>query len=160
MTRKPREDGATRAATEGRSCIALRARRLSRLVTKLFEDALRRHGITVAQFTLLGATVLEGPLQPARLGRMLDIEKSTLSRNLRVLEAAGLVRIGSAADAAGQRVTVTERGRRKLVQALPAWREAQAQTVAALGEMVVGRLDGMIAALGDRAESPTRSGTK
>jgi len=148
MTRRDLEDEAARAATEGRSCIALRARRLSRVVTKLFEDALRGHGITVAQFTLLGAAVLEGPLQPARLARMLDLEKSTLSRNLRLLEAAGLVRIASADGEPGRRVTATDRGRRKLVYALPAWREAQALAVGALGDVVVGRLDAMIAALG------------
>lgn len=156
MTGKRSDDEAVRAADEGTRCVALRARRLSRLVTRLFEEALRRSGITVAQFTLLGATILAGPLQPARLGRMLDLEKSTLSRNLRLLEAAGLVRIARAEDAAGQRVTATERGRSALIAALPAWRKAQARAVAALGEVVVGKLDGMIAALGDE-RSPDRS---
>jgi DNA-binding MarR family transcriptional regulator len=160
MSERRPEEQAARAAEEGRSCIALRARRLSRLVTKLFEDALRGHEITVAQFTLLGATILAGPLQPARLARMLDLEKSTLSRNLRLLEAAGLVRIGSAEDGAGQRVAATERGRRALVAALPAWREAQSRAVAALGDVVVGRLDGMIAALGARAEGAQRDGPR
>lgn len=156
MTGKGLTDEAARAATEGTRCIALRARRLSRLVTRLFEEALRGQGITVAQFTLLGAAILEGPLQPARLARMLDLEKSTLSRNLRLLEAEGLVRIGSS-DEGGQRVTVTERGRRALVEALPAWREAQARAIAALGDVVVGRLDTMIAALGDDRR-PHRTG--
>lgn len=146
------DEEAARAAAEGTRCIALRARRLSRLVTKLFEDALRVHGITVAQFTLLGATIIEGPLQPARLARMLDLEKSTLSRNLRLLESAGLVRIGNAEEGGGQRVTITERGQRALVDASPAWREAQARAVAALGDVVVGSLDSMIAALGEPRE--------
>lgn len=151
MSRRDFDREAAAAAGEARSCVALRARRLSRLVTKVFEDALRGHGITVAQFTLLGATVLEGPLQPARLAGMLDLEKSTLSRNLKVLEEAGLVRIGTADEGSGQRVIVTERGRRALVDALPAWRAAQEEAVAALGGVVVGRLDGMIAALGRRS---------
>jgi DNA-binding MarR family transcriptional regulator len=155
MTGKRSDDEAVRAAAEATRCIALRARRLSRLVTRLFEDALRGGGITVAQFTLLAATVLEGPLQPARLGRRLDLEKSTLSRNLELLEAAGLVRIASSEDGAGQRLTATERGRRTLIAALPAWRKAQARALAALGDVVVGRLDGMIAALGDEP-SPGR----
>jgi len=149
MTGKPSEAEAVRAAAEATRCIALRARRLSRLVTRLFEEALRGHGITVAQFTLLGATILEGPLQPARLGRMLDLEKSTLSRNLRLLEEAGLVRISSPEDGTGKRAIVTERGRRALVDALPAWRRAQVRAVAALGDVIVGRLDTLIAAMAD-----------
>jgi len=87
MTTQRHEDEATRAAAEATRCIALRARRISRLVTKLFEDALRESPITVAQFTLLGASIIGGPLQPARLAKMLDIEKSTLSRNLAMIAA-------------------------------------------------------------------------
>ncbi len=150
--RRPSDEAAS-AAAEGTRCIALRARRLSRLVTRVFEEALRGQRITVAQFSLLGATVLAGPLRPARLAGMLDLEKSTLSRNLRLLEAEGLVRIASA-DEGGQQVTVTDRGRRALVEALPAWREAQRRAVAALGEVVVGRLDAMIVALGDERRPP------
>ncbi len=144
---------AERAAAEARRCIALRVRRLSRLVTGVFEEAFRAHPITVAQFTLLGAAVLEGPLQPARLARMLDLERSTLSRNLRLLEAEGLVRITGSVSG-GQRIEATERGRRVLVKALPGWRMAQERAIAALGDAAVARLDGMIAALGDEAGAP------
>jgi len=145
---KPEVDEAARAAAEATRCIALRARRLSRLVTKLFEDALRDQEITVAQFTLLGATVLEGPLRPARLARLLDLEKSTLSRNLQLLETAGLLRIEGGPGGAGQMVRVSDRGRRALVRALPAWQEAQRRAIEAMGDVVVGRLDAMIGALG------------
>lgn len=147
MARMPLSEEAGLAAAEATGCIALRARRLSRLVTKLFEDALRNQEITVAQFTLLGATILEGPIRPGRLCRLLDLEKSTLSRNLRLLEAAGLLRIEGGPGGAGQRVEATERGRRALVRARPAWQAAQRQAIRALGDLVVGRLDGMIRAL-------------
>jgi DNA-binding MarR family transcriptional regulator len=141
-------DEAVRAATEGSRCVALRVRRLSRLVTGIYERALREHGITVAQFTLLGAMVLEGSLSPARLGRMLDLEKSTLSRNLQVLVSAGLVRIEGPSAGGGQTIRVTGRGKRALVNGRPAWCEAQARVVEALGDVVVEGLDAMIAALG------------
>lgn len=141
-------DEADRAAAEGVRCVALRARRLSRLVTRVFEEALRDQAITVAQFTLIGAAVLEGPLRPARLARRLDLEKSTLSRNLRLLEDAGLLRIEEDPGGAGGRVHATERGRRALVRALPAWRVAQRRALHALGGDAVERLDAMIAALG------------
>jgi DNA-binding MarR family transcriptional regulator len=157
LSRRREIDEAARAAAEGTRCVALRARRLSRLVTRLFEEALRPHGITVAQFTLIGATILEGPLRPARLARLLDLEKSTLSRNLRLMEAAGLLRVEDADDGAGQRIHVTERGQRKLVRAFPAWREAQERAVRALGGAVVEKLDAMIAALGDDQPTPGKA---
>jgi DNA-binding MarR family transcriptional regulator len=156
MNDKRNGDEVVRAASEATRCIALRARRLSRLVTKLFEDGLRDQAITVAQFTLLGATVLEGPLQPARLARMLDLEKSTLSRNLALLEAAGLVRVDRSGAGAGCRITATKRGRRVLLDALPAWREAQEQAIAAIGGSAVDRLDAMIGALGGEAAGSIR----
>ena len=157
MAGRSPSDEAVTAAAEATRCVALRARRLSRLVTKMYEDALRGEEITVAQFTLLGAALLEGPLRPARLARMLDLEKSTLSRNLRVLEAGGLVRIEQAEDGVGQRIAVTERGRRALTGALPAWHRAQARAVAALGDAGIGRLDAMIAALGGEAPPPSKA---
>ena len=131
----------------------MRARRLSRLVTRLFEDELRGQVLTVAQFTLLGATILAGPLSPARLTELLDLEKSTLSRNLRLLESQGFIRIEPSARGTGREVSVTPRGERALVDAMPAWRSAQARAVAALGQVMVGRMDSMIAGL-SRAYRP------
>jgi DNA-binding MarR family transcriptional regulator len=154
LSRRRETDESAKAAAEGTRCVALRARRLSRLVTRRFEEALRPHGITVAQFTLIGATLLKGPLRPAGLSRLLDLEKSTLSRNLRVLQAAGLLRVDDAEEGAGQRVHVTELGKRTLVRAIPAWRGAQERTVQALGGAVVEELDAMIAALGDEPPTP------
>lgn len=149
--RHPGVDEAGRAAAEAIRCVALRARRLSRLVTRIFEEALRAQELTIAQFTLIGAATLEGPIRPSRLARLLDLEKSTLSRNLRLLESAGLVRIDPAPTGAGQLVHATERGKRALMSALPAWRAAQAKAIEAMGDVVVGRLDGMIEALGGEA---------
>jgi DNA-binding MarR family transcriptional regulator len=160
MAGRSSHDDALKAAAEATGCVALRARRLSRLVTRRFEDALRGQEITVAQFTLLGATTLGGPLRPARLARMLDLEKSTLSRNLRVLVAGGLVRIDAPESGGGQLVSVTERGRRALIAALPAWREAQARAMAALGDAGVGRLEGMIAAMGGEEPVPPGGGAR
>lgn len=157
LSRRGEIDEAARAAAEGTRCVALRARRLSRLVTRLFEEALRPHRITVAQFTLIGATILEGPLRPARLARLLDLEKSTLSRNLRLMEAAGLLRVEEAGDGTGQRIHVTESGQRTLVRAFPAWREAQERAVRAMGCAVVQKLDSMIAALGDGRPPPGKA---
>lgn len=150
MTGKQVARDAAQAAAEGASCVAMRARRLARLVTRIFEEELRGQVVTVAQFTLLGATILEGPLSPARLTELLDLEKSTLSRNLRLLESQGLIRMEPSARGTGRLIGVTPRGERALLDAMPAWRSAQARAVAALGQVVVGRMDSMIADLSSR----------
>lgn len=132
-----------RAATR---CIALRARRLSRLVTRHYEHQLRDTGLTVAQFSLVGVVALKQPLSPIALARMLDLDKSTLSRNLRPLIGSNLL-VSESADAGGQSLRITDKGWETLDRALPAWKKAQREVLARLGGDVASRLDGMIAAM-------------
>lgn len=139
-------DAALRTATQ---CIALRARRFSRLVTRHYERALRETGLTPAQFSLLGAVALRQPLSPIDLARMLDLEKSTLSRNLRLLIGSRLL-VSEAGNEGGLSLRITAKGRALVQRAVPAWRKAQAEALARLGEGVVARLDGMIATMAPR----------
>lgn len=139
-------EAAQQAATQ---CIALRARRLSRLVTRHYEHALRDVGLTATQFTLIGAVAIEQPLSPIDLARMLDLEKSTLSRNLRPLIESKFL-ISRTRDKGGQFLSLTRKGRGALRRALPEWKKAQGKVMALLGGDVVSRLDGMIAAVADR----------
>lgn len=134
-------DATLRAATQ---CVALRARRFSRLVTRHYEHALQEAGLTPAQFSLLGVVALQQSISPIALARMLDLEKSTLSRNLRLLIESKLL-ISRARKEGGQSLSITAKGRVLLQRALPAWRKAQAEVLALLGEDAVFQLDGMIA---------------
>jgi DNA-binding MarR family transcriptional regulator len=72
-------------------CIAQRVRRLSRKVTRLYDGALRDHDLTIAQLTLLAALIASGPVSPAELARAVDLDPSTMSRNLRLLVDRGLI---------------------------------------------------------------------
>lgn len=139
-------EGALHAATQ---CIALRARRFSRLVTRRYELALRDVGVTAAQFTLMGAVAIKQPVSPIDLARMLDLDKSTLSRNLRPLIRSKFL-TSEGRTAGGQSLRITRKGRDLLSRALPQWRKAQAEVTAILGITVVSRLDGMIAAMARR----------
>ena len=133
------------ALSEASGCIALRARRLSRVVNRHYEDALRDAGLTPGQFTLLAAVAITEPLSPSALARTLDLDKSTLSRNLRPLLRSKFL-VCEARNAGGQSVRITRKGREALHRALPAWKNAQAKVMALLGADVVSMLDGMIAA--------------
>jgi DNA-binding MarR family transcriptional regulator len=143
-TMKP-EVGELRAATR---CINLRVRRPSRLVTRHFEHALQDTGLSAARFSLMGMVALKQPLSPIALAGMLDLDKSTLSRNLRPLIHSGVL-ISKPVSAGGQSLLITRKGRAVLQRALPAWKKAQVEVLAMLGEDVVSRLDGMIAAMAE-----------
>jgi len=110
---------ATRHALEIASdCLASRARRLERLLTRIYDDALRGHGLTGSQLGMLVAIQLSGQATATTIGRRLDLEKSTVSRNITRLVAAGLV---DASDG----LRITTRGAAAITACHPAWRTAQ-----------------------------------
>ncbi len=127
------------AETIARDCIGVRIRLLNRVVTRLYDDALREHGLKLAQMNLLTAIALRGPIQPARLGRLLSLEKSTLSRNLRVLEANGWANTRAGVGNTNI-VRATAAGKRLLGDTRPAWRKAQEQVRTLMGAPAVAAL--------------------
>ena len=109
-----------------RDCLALRARRLERRLTRIYDGALRGVGVTGSQLSMLIAIALLGRATPARLGEELELEKSTVSRNVARLAAAGLV---DARDG----LRVTARGAATIRAGHAAWRRAQHQARSELG---------------------------
>ena len=69
------------------ACLATRVRQLSRIVTRVYDDAMRPLGITASQYTLLAQLAARDSITAVEIGHELDIEKSTLSRNLKRLLA-------------------------------------------------------------------------
>ena len=112
-------------------CIARRVRRLSRLITRIYDDALRPHGLTTAQFGMLSSIIRGGPISPAELGRRFELEKSTVSRNLvRMVEHGWVTQ--TPGDTRGVELRATATGRRLFEQVHPAWQAAQAAASALL----------------------------
>jgi DNA-binding MarR family transcriptional regulator len=114
-----------RAAEIARDCMASRVRRLERQLTRIYDDALRGHGLTGSQLQLLVAAQLMGKTTAAQVGRLLDLEKSTISRNLARLAAAGLVDLSDG-------LRITARGAAAIAACHPAWRTAQRKARQAL----------------------------
>ena len=117
-------------------CLCFRARRVSRALTRMYDDALRPLGIQATQLTLLNAVTMCGKegATMARLTEILAMDGTTLSRNLRPLEKAGLMRIERLpADRRARLAMLTPAGERMVADALPLWREAHARVVSALG---------------------------
>jgi DNA-binding MarR family transcriptional regulator len=116
-----------------RDCLAVRVRLIGRAVTSIYDGALDRHGLTIAQVNLLAAIDKAGPCPPSRLGDVLQLERSTVSRNLNLLLNHGWIEALSS-DAKGIReVALTRAGQAKIESVMPEWRQAQQQTAQLLG---------------------------
>lgn len=137
MSKPSASEIATRMAGE---CLGFRTRSLSRSITRLYDQALREHGITVAQYGLLAAILGHEPTRPSEISRALNLEKSTLSRNLRVMETNGWVEVGTGESARGQELRLTKNGKKLLRAAFPDWEEAQEDARSFLGGDVVDAL--------------------
>ena len=107
-------------------CKCAAARREAQRLTRLYDDRLRPHGLTVSQFTLLTALIVGGPATMQMLANRLGVDRTTLTRNVALGEREGLVKTAAGKDARERVVSVTTRGRRMAGAALPSWRAAQA----------------------------------
>ena len=124
------------ARTMTADCLCFRARRVARALTRMYDEALRPLGIQATQLTLLNAVAMTGE-QGAAMGRLADVlamDATTLSRNLRPLQRAGLVEIEPLpADRRVRLARLAPAGQRLVAEALPLWRQAHERVVAALG---------------------------
>ena len=129
-------------------CRAVRVRLVSRALTSIYDGALGEHGVTIAQVNLLAALGKAGPCPPSRLGEILQLERSTVSRNVGLLLGHGWIEAVSS-DAKGIReVALTRAGRNKIESVMPRWREAQRQAAELLGTSGVGALHEIAGGLG------------
>jgi len=125
-------------------CLATRVRQLSRIITRVYDDAMRPLGITASQYTLLAQLASRDGITAVEIGHELDIEKSTLSRNLKRLLALGLIVMDPPAGRRGRGLHLTPKGQAVLKEAFPVWTEAQSRAVAVLGTGSRAALDALL----------------
>jgi DNA-binding MarR family transcriptional regulator len=129
------------------NCLCLASRQAARRVTRIFDRELRPYGLRATQFTVLAMLSLRGATTIGELADALGIERTTLTRNLALIEHASWVKIEPAKqDARSRLVTVTDQGRAVLAPAFPAWRKAQDITTAAIGSGAASALRGLASA--------------
>lgn len=114
-----------RAFADCRNCLCLAARREARRLTRAYDARLRPYSLTSNQFSLLAILILAGPLPVTMLAEQLGIDRTTLTRNVDLGVANGLVVVRPARDARVRLVAITAAGRAAAERALPAWRAAQ-----------------------------------
>ena len=121
------------AAEVIRDCIATRLRMANRVVTKVYDDALRPFGLKVTQLSMLVVAENRGVIRQSEVGAELQLDDSTLSRNLERMRANGWLEAVPADDARVHSYQLTAAGRALLDKAIPAWRSAQGEAQRLLG---------------------------
>ncbi len=122
------------------TCVAGRVLRAARLITRYYDDALRPAGLTITQFGLLHVIGRYEPDSISRVAEMMNLDRTSLSRNLKPLEKAGFVHRGNEGTGRKRHVLLTTLGLKKLEEARPYWKAAQAKMEAVLGETHLGNL--------------------
>ncbi len=115
-------------------CACANIRRASRAVTQLYDHELRKAGMHATQFTLLQALAITGRVSQGRLGDVLAMDSTTLTRTLRLLVGKGWVRSLPGEDRRQRHLQLTPAGRRQFDQARPHWERAQQRLRKSLGD--------------------------
>ncbi len=126
------------------ACIAGRMRLLNRVVTNLYDNALRPIGIRLSQGNVLAVTAKLGVARPAEVCDILELDTSTLSRTVDRMVENGWLEIVPDEDGRFQPFRLTEQGRRLMEKSVPAWEKAQAEATKLLGEDGLRLLDAAI----------------
>ena len=145
-----------RNSTKPQGCTNLKIRQLDRMVTRHYDRHIAEAGLKNTQYALLSYVAKLGPIRPSDLARRMQMEPSTLTRNMQPLVAQGWLKIGEGGDARSRLVEVTELGQVKQVEVQRAWKKAQlalnerlgVNRVAALHEL----LDACIECLDDDSD--------
>ncbi|MBI3490578.1 MAG: winged helix-turn-helix transcriptional regulator [Acidobacteria bacterium] len=106
-------------------CACATVRRAARVVTQLYDGHLRSNQIEGTQFALLSVLGSQGSCSQAAIGHRFALDKTTLSRNLKLLKNKGWIETTGAEDGRERRYVLTVTGQKRLAAAKPAWRRAQ-----------------------------------
>jgi len=90
-------------AQEEPSCVCFNVRKAARAVTQLYDERMRPFGLRVTQLAILGKTLLLEPVTVTQLAEVAVTDRTTLTRNLRLLEQQGLIRIDGGRTGASAR---------------------------------------------------------
>lgn len=145
-----KQDAKTRALVDriASDCVAVRVRLLNRVITAVYDEALRPLGIRVSQMNILVAVARIGEVRPAEICRLLRIEKSTISRDVELMKSNGWIESDPPEGGRNQVLRVTAEGLELLAQCRPAWESAQAEASQLIGTAGVGALRQIATRLG------------
>ena len=146
QSRTPSADAGTGAPAEAKpsGCTNLKLRQLTRRVSQHYDRIVAAAGLKTTQYSLLSHIVKLGPIRPGDLAARMEMDASTLTRNLQLLVEQGWVEVGAGDDARSRFVTATDAGRAKRTEAQREWKRAQLSLNVRLGVARVARLHALI----------------
>ncbi|MBB5518029.1 MarR family winged helix-turn-helix transcriptional regulator [Amphiplicatus metriothermophilus] len=130
------------------ACLCFNLRKAARAATRALDAALKPVGLTATQFSALAVLRAMDEASVSRLAEAMGADRTTLTRNLAVMERDGLIAYRPSRDRRERRVALTARGRRAHERSLPLWAAFQARAVGRLGEKEAARLLAVLGAVG------------
>jgi DNA-binding MarR family transcriptional regulator len=124
-----------------RECLVVRLRMLNRVVTNIYDDALRPLGVKASQLNILVVAARLGLARPADVCERLQLDTSTLSRNVERMKAKGWLEVVADDDGRAQPFRLAAKGRRLLERAMLAWGKAQEKVRKLIGADTVTSID-------------------
>jgi len=115
------------------SCFCLASRQAARRITRLYDSRMQPSGIRATQFTVLSQLMLRGEMPIGKLASILGMERTTLTRNLTLLEQQKWISSQAGDDPRSRMVAITAQGRGMVRRGFPYWSKAQAQVGKMLG---------------------------
>src|SRR5262249_26260256 len=122
-----------RIASIAEHCVNKQMRRTVRTLSNFYDEKMRVSGLHGNQVITLVVPYLAGPVSINKMAEHLGLDRTTLVRNLKLIEERGLITITPGKDRRTRIVTLTSSGREALANALPLWEEAQREVLELLG---------------------------
>jgi DNA-binding MarR family transcriptional regulator len=116
------------------SCTCGELRKAARAVTLLYDNAFKSSGLLSTQLNLLHVIYKSESIRISLLAKELGMDRTTLTRNLSVLERQGYIKISAGKDTRTRIVTITSKGRTTVAKAIPLWNEVQRKVRQQMGE--------------------------
>lgn len=124
----------SKPVTPSLPCMCATFRRATRVLSQRYDEALRPLGLSGNQFTILQALSLTGEIPQGKLGQILAMDSTTLTRTLRIMTRHGWISIRSGEDRRERWLSLSKSGEVEFGRALPYWQQAQAQVRKRLGK--------------------------
>ncbi len=126
------------------ACACLQLRKATRVVTRLYDEALRPVGLRSTQMPILVTLAARGALSVTDLADSLVLDRTTLIRTLRPLQRRGFIEVGLDDGRRTRRAALTAAGREAAAAAVPLWAEAQTQVMDGLGPKQMREMQGSL----------------
>ena len=131
-------------------CLCAVVRKTGRSLTKLYDQYMKPSGLKVTQYSMLVNIMRNPGIAVSELAKLLLMDQTTVTRNLRVLEKSGYISINTdESDSRIKRIRINDTGQAKVDEAKPYWEKAQLEMVRILGrediDHILGNLNKLLA---------------